>query len=138
MRDLAKIATRYYKTELIWDLMALVPLNLLFKFKYSRFLILVKCVRSRETAVMFDISNFRMNFKRLTDRYHEWAMKNESDEDEGYEDKIKLMEILYFHSGFKVFRITIQIVATTYLVAMMFYMTADIILESEFKKMEDG
>ena len=74
VRDLAKIAARYYHTELIWDVMALIPFNYFFTFKYSRFLTMIKCVRGRETAVMFDITNFRNNMKRLTDRYHQWAM----------------------------------------------------------------
>ena len=58
VRDLTKIATRYYQTDLFLDVLALLPLNTFIKFHHSRLLMLIKCVRFRETTVMFDTGNF--------------------------------------------------------------------------------
>lgn len=59
VRSLTKIAIRYYKSDLIWDVMAILPLNLFIKFNHSRLLMLIKCIRFRETTIMFDTGNFR-------------------------------------------------------------------------------
>lgn len=66
------------------------------------------------------------------------AQYQETDQDEGYEDKIKLMEILYVQSAFKVFRITLQIMITTYIVGIVFYIFADLVLENKLSKIEEG
>jgi hypothetical protein len=70
VRDLAKIATRYYKTELVWDVIAIIPLNQFLKFHHSRLLMIIKCVRFRETTIMFDTGNFQQQLKKLTSKFH--------------------------------------------------------------------
>lgn len=48
------------------------------------------------------------------------------------------MEILYVQSAFKVFRITLQIMITTYIVGIVFYIFADLVLENKLSKIEEG
>ena len=47
------------------------------------------------------------------------------------------MEILYIQSSFKVMRLLFHIFTTCYVVGVVFYIFADLILEGEFKKVED-
>lgn len=136
-RDLSKIANKYIHGDMMIDILAIIPFNIFIFFKNSRLLILIKCVRIRSILVIFDVSKFRANLKTITSRYHQRAQDTEEEGNEGLEDKIRLMEILYIQSSFKVMRLLFHIFTTCYVVGVVFYIFADLILEGEFKKVED-
>lgn len=54
VREISKTSMRYYRNEMIYDLIPLVPLNRIFKFKYSRLLYFIKCIRIFKTFNLLD------------------------------------------------------------------------------------
>jgi hypothetical protein len=45
IKDLSKIADRYLNNNFIFDFITIFPFSLMFRFKFSRLLILIKCLR---------------------------------------------------------------------------------------------
>mmetsp|Transcript_13798 Transcript_13798/g.21545 ORF Transcript_13798/g.21545 Transcript_13798/m.21545 type:complete len:124 (+) Transcript_13798:264-635(+) len=45
VRDIAKTAKRYFQTQMMSDLVPLIPFTEMLHFKYSRLFFLVKCIR---------------------------------------------------------------------------------------------
>ena len=58
VRDLKKIAINFYNTEFWYNLIPLIPLPQMFKFRNSRFLYLIKCIRLGKTMEMLDTKKF--------------------------------------------------------------------------------
>jgi hypothetical protein len=58
VRDVSMISLRYLKTKFAYDLIPLIPFNMVFHFRYSRVFYLVKCMRLLDTFQVLDTGKF--------------------------------------------------------------------------------
>jgi hypothetical protein len=64
VRDISKTAMRYFKSnDMIRDLITLIPFTMIVKFKNSRLLFLLKCIRISKSMKLLDTSAFMKSVK---------------------------------------------------------------------------
>ena len=65
VKNISKIGIRYLQNDFIYDLLPLIPFNIIFTFKYSRLFFLIKCIRLLETYDMLDTGAFMRRIKLI-------------------------------------------------------------------------
>jgi hypothetical protein len=66
VREISKTATRYYKNEMIYDMIPLFPFNRFFQFKYSRLFYFIKCIRLIKCMNLLDTQLFMKNVQGIS------------------------------------------------------------------------
>jgi hypothetical protein len=84
--QLKETAIHYAYGEMIYDLLPLIPFHLIFKFKYSRLLFVIKNIRIKKSFILLDTRRFRhmkgVYFKSRLDKFctQEEIAENQDDD----------------------------------------------------------
>ena len=111
---------------MINDLIPLVPLTLLFHFRYSRLFFLVKCIRISKSMKLLDTKAFMKSVKVYFNKTLEKACEDEEIANEIILDNNNIMTMLYIGNSFKVLKLVIVIFMVSYFIGIFFYIWCDL------------
>ena len=79
--DYKKIANRYIRNGFLFDLITFIPFAFIVRFRFSRLLILIKCLRLQKLSKFLDMNTLMRQIKGVYKTRLEKDMLDEQNED---------------------------------------------------------
>jgi hypothetical protein len=126
VRSLERISRHYLQGQFIFDCIPLIPYSLMFEFKYCRLLYFLKSIRIFKSIEMLSDKVF---MKELNDYNRARMVKCCQDPliaNDIIEDHSQIMRTLIIIYAFKISKLIMVILFTTYFIGVVFYIYCDI------------
>ena len=137
VRDLKKIALNLYRTEFLYNLIPLIPLPHMLKFKYSRFLYLIKCIRLGKTMEMLDIKKFMGEIRLYISKNLDAICQDENKKNDTLENHTNIDKVLWFKYAFKTTKLISIIILVSYFLGIFFYIFIEVTSAKDYQDFHD-